>query len=35
MRFGVSEGMILSAGVDGGTLHLLDAPDAPAGAPVK
>ena len=35
MRFGVSEGMILSAGVDGGALHLLDAQDAPAGAPVK
>src|SRR5690606_12575405 len=25
MRFGVSEGMILSAGADGGALHLLDA----------
>ena len=35
MRFGTSEGMILSAGVDGGALHLLDAQDAPAGAPVK
>ncbi len=35
MRFGVSEGMILSAGADGGGLHLLDAPGAPAGAPVK
>ena len=35
MRFGVSEGMILSAGADGGALHLLDAPDAPAGSPVK
>ncbi|HVQ33942.1 MAG TPA: methionine--tRNA ligase [Lysobacter sp.] len=35
MRFGISEGMILSAGVDGGGLHLLDAPDAPAGSPVK
>ena len=35
MRFGVSEGMILSAGDDGGALHLLDAPDAPAGAPIK
>jgi methionyl-tRNA synthetase len=35
MRFGISEGMILSAGVDGGALHLLDAPDAPAGSPVK
>ena len=35
MRFGVSEGMILSAGVDGGGLHLLDAPRAPPGSPVK
>jgi len=35
MRFGISEGMILSAGADGGGLHLLDAPDAPAGSPVK
>jgi methionyl-tRNA synthetase len=35
MRFGVSEGMILSAGADGGALHLLDAQDAPAGAPIK
>ncbi|MUV15078.1 methionine--tRNA ligase [Noviluteimonas gilva] len=35
MRFGVSEGMILSAGADGGGLHLLDAQGAPAGAPVK
>ncbi|KGQ19976.1 Methionyl-tRNA synthetase [Lysobacter dokdonensis DS-58] len=35
MRFGISEGMILSAGADGGSLHLLDAPDAPAGSPVK
>ncbi|MGO4550098.1 methionine--tRNA ligase [Lysobacter sp. 2RAF19] len=35
MRFGVSEGMILSAGADGGGLHLLDAPGAPAGSPVK
>jgi methionyl-tRNA synthetase len=36
MRFGVSEGMILSAGFDGGGLHLLDA-DAGAlpGMPVK
>ena len=36
MRFGVSEGMILSAGADGGGLHLLDA-DAGAlpGMPVK
>ena len=36
MRFGVSEGMILSAGFDGGALALLDA-DAGAlpGMPVK
>jgi methionyl-tRNA synthetase len=36
MRFGVSEGMILSAGFDGGGLHLLDV-DAGAqpGMPVK
>jgi methionyl-tRNA synthetase len=36
MRFGVSEGMILSAGFDGGSLSLLDA-DAGAqpGMPVK
>lgn len=36
MRFGVSEGMILSAGFDGGSLHLLDA-DAGAqpGMPVR
>ena len=36
MRFGLSEGMILSAGSDGGALHLLDA-DAGAepGMPVK
>lgn len=36
MRFGVSEGMILSAGADGGALHLLDADDgAQPGMPVK
>lgn len=35
MRFGVSEGMILSAGLDGGALHLLDAQGADAGSPVK
>jgi methionyl-tRNA synthetase len=35
MRFGISEGMILSAGLDGGALHLLDAPGAGAGSPVK
>ncbi len=36
MRFGVSEGMILSAGFDGGGLHLLDADDgALPGMPVK
>ena len=36
MRFGISEGMILSAGADGGGLHLLDV-DAGAlpGMPVK
>ncbi len=36
MRFGISEGMILSAGFDGGALHLLDA-DAGAlpGMPVR
>ena len=36
MRFGVSEGMILSAGFDGGGLALLDADDtAQPGMPVK
>src|SRR5688572_4836060 len=36
MRFGVSEGMILSAGFDGGGLFLLDADTgAAAGMPVK
>jgi len=36
MRFGVSEGMILSAGFDGGALALLDADDgAQAGMPVR
>jgi methionyl-tRNA synthetase len=36
MRFGVSEGMILSAGFDGGGLFLLDADaGAAAGMPVK
>ena len=36
MRFGVSEGMILSAGFDGGDLALLDADEsAQAGAPVR
>ena len=36
MRFGVSEGMILSAGLDGGALFLLDADDgAQPGMPVK
>lgn len=36
MRFGVSEGMILSAGSGGADLHLLDAdPGAKAGMPVK
>jgi methionyl-tRNA synthetase len=36
MRFGVSEGMILSAGFDGGGLHLLDADAGAApGMPVR
>ncbi|MDQ3289320.1 MAG: methionine--tRNA ligase [Pseudomonadota bacterium] len=36
MRFGISEGMILSAGVDGGGLSLLDVDaGAQAGMPVK
>lgn len=36
MRFGLSEGMILSAGFDGGDLALLDADDAAQpGAPVR
>jgi methionyl-tRNA synthetase len=36
MRFGVSEGMILSAGFDGSGLHLLDAdPGVLPGMPVK
>ncbi len=36
MRFGISEGMILSAGEDGGALHLLDADSgATAGMPVR
>jgi methionyl-tRNA synthetase len=36
MRFGLSEGMILSAGFDGGGLSLLDADDgALPGMPVK
>jgi methionyl-tRNA synthetase len=36
MRFGISEGMILSAGADGGRLHLLDVDDgATPGLPVK
>jgi methionyl-tRNA synthetase len=36
MRFGVSEGMILSAGFDGGALALLDADDgAQPGMPVR
>jgi methionyl-tRNA synthetase len=36
MRFGVSEGMILSAGSDGGALHLLAVDDgAQPGMPVK
>ena len=36
MRFGVSEGMILSAGFDGGSLHLLDADNgAQPGMPVR
>jgi len=36
MRFGISEGMILSAGFDGGALALLDADDAAQpGMPVR
>ena len=36
MRFGISEGMILSAGFDGGALALLDADDgAQPGMPVR
>jgi methionyl-tRNA synthetase len=36
MRFGVSEGMILSAGTGGSDLFLLDADQgAGAGAPVR
>ena len=36
MRFGISEGMILSAGFDGGALHLLDVDGgAQPGMPVK
>ena len=36
MRFGISEGMILSAGFDGDGLHLLDADSgAQPGMPVK
>ena len=36
MRFGISEGMILSAGFDGGALHLLDADSgAQPGMPVR
>jgi methionyl-tRNA synthetase len=35
MRFGMSEGMILSAGFDGGGLHLLGADGAAPGMPVK
>jgi methionyl-tRNA synthetase len=36
MRFGLSEGMILSAGFDGGSLFLLDADNgAEAGMPVR
>jgi methionyl-tRNA synthetase len=36
MRFGISEGMILSAGFDGGALHLLDADGgALPGMPVR
>ena len=36
MRFGLSEGMILSAGFDGGSLFLLDADiGAEAGMPVR
>ena len=36
MRFGTSEGMILSAGFDGGSLSLLDADEgALPGMPVR
>jgi methionyl-tRNA synthetase len=36
MRFGISEGMILSAGADAGRLFLLDVDDgAQPGMPVK
>ena len=36
MRFGLSEGMILSAGFDGGSLHLLDADSGvQPGMPVR
>jgi methionyl-tRNA synthetase len=36
MRFGLSEGMILSAGEGGGDLHLLDVDAGAApGAPVR
>ncbi len=35
MRFGLSEGMILSAGFDGGPLTLLDAQGTQPGAPVR
>jgi methionyl-tRNA synthetase len=36
MRFGISEGMILSAGFDGAGLHLLDTDTgAQAGMPVR
>jgi methionyl-tRNA synthetase len=36
MRFGISEGMILSAGFDGGSLALLDADGSAAdGMPVR
>ena len=36
MRFGLSEGMILSAGFDGGSLHLLDADEGvQPGMPVR
>ena len=36
MRFGLSEGMILSAGLDGGSLHLLDADSGvQPGMPVR
>jgi methionyl-tRNA synthetase len=36
MRFGISEGMILSAGFDGGDLFLLDADGGAApGMPVR